>query len=203
MASTFRSLLRLAVAVIGVVSGGDTFGSWYAHSRAMFDGQQTEPAAYCLLKFMATWLTSWSGVPGGIFAPCLSIGGALRNDIAALTSYPHAPTLIALGLAGFLAAATQVPLTDFIIVMEMVDGHAMVLSLMACALIANAVPKLLGQPLYGALSQLQLTRLPAVYSQVTISMIIASNYVHRSRRVSKTSASGDAHERASQTNCWP
>ena len=97
------------------------------------------------------------------------MGHWATNDIAALTSYAHAPTLIALGMAGFLAAATQAPLTAFIIVMEMVDGHAMVLSLMACALIANAVSKLLGQPLYGALSQLQLTRLPAVHSQVTIS----------------------------------
>lgn len=164
----FAACCGLAVAVIGVVSGGDTFGSGYAHSRAMLDGQQTEPAVYFLLKFMATWLTTWSGVPGGIFAPCLSIGGALGNDIAALTSYAHAPTLIALGMAGFLAAATQAPLTAFIIVMEMVDGHAMVLSLMACALIANAVSKMLGQPLYGALSQLQLARLPSVHSQVAI-----------------------------------
>ena len=36
-----------------------------------------------------------------------------------------------MGMAGFLAAVTQAPLTAFIIVMEMVDGHAMVLSLMA------------------------------------------------------------------------
>lgn len=45
----------------------------------------------------------------------------------------------------------------------------MVLNLMACTLIANTVSKLLGQPLYGALSQLQLARLPASHSQVTIS----------------------------------
>ena len=157
----FAAFCGLAVAVIGVVSGGDTFGSGYSHSRAMLEAQQAEPTIYVLLKFMATWLTAWSGVPGGIFAPCLSIGGALGNDIAALTSYPQASTLIALGMAGFLAAATQAPLTAFVIVMEMVDGHAMVLSLMACALIANAISKLLGQPLYGALSQLQLARLPA------------------------------------------
>ncbi|HTH08783.1 MAG TPA: chloride channel protein, partial [Acidovorax sp.] len=29
---------------------------------------------YTLLKFIATWLTAWCGVPGGIFAPSLSIG---------------------------------------------------------------------------------------------------------------------------------
>jgi H+/Cl- antiporter ClcA len=65
-------------------------------------------------------------------------------------------------MVGFLAAATQAPLTSFIIVMEMVDGHAMVLSLMACALIASAVSRLLSQPLYPTLATLQLGRLPRV-----------------------------------------
>ena len=73
-------------------------------------------------------------MPGGIFAPSLAIGGAAGNAVSVLTGYGQAPTLIALGMAGFLAAVTQAPLTAFIIVMEMVDGHAMVLSLMACAL---------------------------------------------------------------------
>ena len=85
----------------------------------------------------------------------------MGNDVALLTHYLHAPALIALGMAGFLAATTQAPLTAFIIVMEMVDGHEMVLSLMICALIASAISRLLSQPLYASLAQLQLRRLPA------------------------------------------
>ncbi|UUZ51894.1 chloride channel protein [Massilia sp. B-10] len=68
----------------------------------------------------------------------------------------HAPTLIALGMVGFMAAVTQAPLTSFIIVMEMVDGHAMVLSLMACALVARAVARLISPPLYPGLARMQL-----------------------------------------------
>jgi hypothetical protein len=45
-------------------------------------------------------------VPAGIFAPSLAIGAALGNDIALLLQYPHASALIALGMVGFLAAAT-------------------------------------------------------------------------------------------------
>ena len=90
-----------------------------------------------LLKFAATWITAWSGAPGGIFAPALAIGGALGGDVAQLTGHFDAPTLIALGMAGFLAAVTQAPMTAFIIVMEMVDGYQLVLSLMACAMIAS------------------------------------------------------------------
>jgi hypothetical protein len=44
--------------------------------------------------------------------------------------------------------------------MEMVDGHAMVLSLMACSLIASAVSRLLSLPLYSALAEMQLQRIP-------------------------------------------
>ena len=55
-----------------------------------------------------------------------------------------------------LAAATQAPLTSFIIVMEMVDGHALVLSLMACAMIARTISKVISAPLYSVLAQQQL-----------------------------------------------
>ena len=58
------------------------------------------------------------------------------------------------GMVGFLAATTQGPITAFIIVMEMVSGHAMVLSLMACALLASGVARLLTPPLYPALAAL-------------------------------------------------
>ncbi|BCO25484.1 H(+)/Cl(-) exchange transporter ClcA [Rhodoferax lithotrophicus] len=156
----FAAACGLAVSVIGLVSQGQTFGSGYAHSRAMLEGHDDPHSLYVLLKFMATWLTAWAGVPGGIFAPALSIGGALGNDVAHLTHYANAPTLMALGMAGFLAAVTQAPLTAFIIVMEMVDGHALVLSLMATTMVASGVSRLLSVPLYGAQAQIQLQRLP-------------------------------------------
>ncbi len=158
----FAAFCGLVVAIIGLASHGATFGTGYAHSRAMLEGNNDTAPLYVLLKFLATWITAWSGVPGGLFAPALSIGGALGNDIAQLTSYANAPTLIALGMAGFLAAVTQAPLTAFIIVMEMVDGHALVLSLMATSMIASGVSRLICVPLYGALAHLQLQRLPQV-----------------------------------------
>jgi H+/Cl- antiporter ClcA len=154
----FAALCGLAVAVIGIVTAGATYGGGYEPTKAMLDGEPGTPAVYVLFKFLATWITAWSGVPGGIFAPSLSIGAALGNDVAWLTGAREAPALIALGMAGFLAAVTQAPLTAFIIVMEMVDGHGMVLSLMACALLASLVSKLLSPPLYPALAQLQLER---------------------------------------------
>ena len=154
----FAGVCGMLVAVIGVVSNGATFGSGYASTRLMVDGGAGISPIYALLKFLATWITTWSGAPAGIFAPSLAIGAAIGNDIAMLMAHTQVPALIALGMVGFLAAVTQAPLTSFIIVMEMVDGHAMVLSLMACALVATVIARVISPPLYPGLAQLQLPR---------------------------------------------
>jgi hypothetical protein len=78
----------------------------YDDTREMLEGSTTESPFYLLLKFVATWITTWSGVPAGIFAPSL------------------------------------------------------VLSLMASALVASGVSRLISAPLYSSLAQLQLQRLP-------------------------------------------
>ncbi|HEY6087301.1 MAG TPA: chloride channel protein [Burkholderiaceae bacterium] len=62
--------------------------------------------------------------------------------------------MIALGMVGFLAATAQGPITAFIIVMDMVSGHAMVLSLMACALLASGVARLMTPPMCQELAAL-------------------------------------------------
>ena len=148
-----------AVALIALATDGATLGSGYQYTRGLLDGTRSAPLVYAFSKFMATWFTVWSGVPGGLFAPSLAIGAGVGNDVALLVGNVDHAALIALGMVGFLAAVTQAPLTSFIIVMEMIDGHAMVLSLMACALVASLVSRLLGPPLYSALAQAQLGRL--------------------------------------------
>ncbi len=157
----FAASCGLVVAIIGLATSGGTFGSGYLHTRAMLEGSGEQSPFYVVLKFVATWLTTWSGVPAGIFAPSLAIGGALGNDIAGWTGHAQAATLIALGMAGFLAAVTQAPMTAFVIVMEMVDGHGLVLSLMACALLSSGLSRLVSAPLYSSLAELQLKRIPA------------------------------------------
>lgn len=156
----------LAIALIGLASQGSTFGSGYAHTKALLDGQSSPSPFYVLLKFLATWITTWSGAPGGIFAPSLAIGGALGGDVAQLTGHLDTPTLIALGMAGFLAAVTQAPMTAFIIVMEMVDGHNLVLVLMTCALLSSGISRLISRPLYASLAEVQLQRIPSFLAPV-------------------------------------
>ena len=61
--------------------------------------------------------------------------------------------LIALGMVGYLVAVTQSPITAFVIVIEMMDDHALVISLMATALIASQLSKLFAPALHDALSE--------------------------------------------------
>jgi H+/Cl- antiporter ClcA len=152
----FAAGCGLAVAVIGIASGGATAGAGYAPTRALLEGHGELPAIYTVLKFCATWLSAWSGLPGGVFAPSLAIGAGIGNDVALLTGVgPEAAIpLIAIGMVGFLAATTQGPLTAFIIVMEMVAGHAMVLSLMATALLSSGVARWLTPPMFSELATL-------------------------------------------------
>jgi H+/Cl- antiporter ClcA len=62
-------------------------------------------------------------------------------------------------MCGFLAAVTQTPITAMIIVMEMTDGHSMVLSLMACALLASLLSRMISRPLYSTMSTLMMRSL--------------------------------------------
>ncbi|MFL6694454.1 MAG: chloride channel protein, partial [Ramlibacter sp.] len=81
----FAGACGLGVAVIGIVSGGATFGSGYQTTRQLVEGHAQMPGLYVTLRLVATWLAVWSGVPGGLFAPSLAIGAGLGNDIAVLT----------------------------------------------------------------------------------------------------------------------
>jgi len=158
----FAAACGFGVALICVATQGAAVGGGHHHTRELLGsaaGDANAPLIYTWLKFVATWLSAWAGVPGGLFGPSLSIGASLGADIASLTGSPHLAALIALGMAGFLAAVTQTPITAMIIVMEMTDGHAMVLSLMGCALLASLVSRMVSRPLYPTLSDLMVQRL--------------------------------------------
>lgn len=148
----FAAACGLMVAVIGLVSNGTTNGSGYLATRGLLEGHAADTPLYTLLRLSATWFTAWSGVPGGIFAPALSVGAGLGYDMAQWFGQPATQSLIALGMVGFLAATTQSPITAFIIVMEMVEGQPMVLSLMTCAIVSSTLARTISQPLYATLS---------------------------------------------------
>ncbi|AGK48925.1 voltage gated chloride channel family protein [Burkholderia thailandensis MSMB121] len=149
----FAAACGLAIAAVGVASGGTTFGSGYAEARGLLDGREQLSVLYPFLKMISMVASYLPGIPGGIFAPSLSIGAGFGNLLHFVFSGMHLPMLIALAMVGYLAAVTQSPITSFVIVMEMINGHALVISLMATALIASRVSRLFVPPLYETLAE--------------------------------------------------
>lgn len=149
----FAAVCGLIVAIIGIVAGGATFGSGYSEANGLLEGGKPLSMFYPLMKFASMIGSYLPGIPGGIFAPSLSIGAGIGNVLHEIFSGLSLPMLIALGMVGYLAGVTQSPITAFVIVMEMINGHALVISLMATSLISSRVARLFAPPLYEALSE--------------------------------------------------
>lgn len=149
----FAAACGMLVACLGLATGGIVYGSGYEQTRALLEAEGHMPWYFGPAKFVATLIAYLSGLPGGIFAPALSIGAGLGNDLAPLLDQTIAPgMLLALCMAGFLAAVTQAPITSFVIVMEMVDGYSLVISLMAVSLLSSGLSRLISAPLYPTLA---------------------------------------------------
>ncbi|TCS35171.1 H+/Cl- antiporter ClcA [Paucimonas lemoignei] len=145
----FAGICGLLVAVIGWAGDGLSFGTGYEVTKQAASGALELPWHASITRFLATIVSYYSGIPGGIFAPSLAVGGALGATLSPLL--PDAggtAPFMALCMAGFLAAVTQSPITAAIIVMEMIDGHEMVIGLMAVSFIANVVSSRLSPELY-------------------------------------------------------
>ncbi|MBU6502827.1 MAG: chloride channel protein [Burkholderiales bacterium] len=145
--------LGLLIAVVGIASGGDTWGSGYDQARALLmEQKETVGYFYPLAKLGTMVLTYMAGTPAGLFSPSLSIGAGFGHVASALFPGASASAVVAVCMVGYLAAVTQSPLTSFIIVMEMINGSSLLIPLMATALISSRVANFFTPPLYDALA---------------------------------------------------
>ena len=148
----------LLISLFGYASNGLTFGTGYEEAKHLIDGGQAT-ASYPFYKLLATVSSYLSGIPGGIFAPSLSVGAGLGANLAEYMPYLPATSLVVLGMVGYFTGVVQTPITAFVIVMEMTSNSSMTLPLMATALIAKVMSKLVcPTPIYQALSEIYLNR---------------------------------------------
>ncbi|QFI65444.1 Chloride channel protein [Sinorhizobium alkalisoli] len=141
----------LATAVIGVVSGGATFGTGSEQAHAAVGG---EPLPFFFIgKLLAGFAAMSSGILGGIFAPSLAIGAGLGSSLSSLPGASIALGAV-LGMAGYFAGIVQAPMTAFVIVMEMTGHHQGVIPLMAASMLGYVTSRLISpEPLYHGLSR--------------------------------------------------
>lgn len=137
----FAAGCGLVVAVLGILSGGTTWGTGYVPASQLIEGGHLGlwfgPA-----KFFASVFTTLSGTPGGIFSPSLAVGAGLGNAMARLFAAPSA-AIVLLGMAGYFVGVVRAPLTAVIILMETTASRSMILPLFATALIADGVSALI------------------------------------------------------------
>lgn len=137
-------LLGGCVVAIATLSGTRVLGPGNLVAQELLNGQfGAWNLGFPLAKMAATLCTYWSGIAGGIFAPSLSIGASLGADIGQLFHDPVS-TCALLGMAAFLSATIQAPITSFMIIFEMTGHHQMVLPLMLSALMGFLVARMAG-----------------------------------------------------------
>jgi len=150
----FAAMCGLIIALCGLLSGGQTYGTGYEQARGMVEGHTTLPATYALLKFVATVVSYISGIPGGIFAPSLAVGAGLGETLSHVL--PSAPTgaVVLLGMVAYFSGVVQAPITAAVIVMEMTDNQGMTIPLLATSFLAFGVSRLVcRRPIYAALAR--------------------------------------------------
>ncbi len=147
------------LACLGLLSGQHTYGTGYDEVRDILAHGDSGYQGYVILKFLATLISYLSGIPGGIFAPSLAVGAGMGASLSHFFSFVPADTMIVLGMVAYFSGVTQAPLTSFIIVMEMTDNHNLILPLMATALIAHGISRIVcHESLYKALAERFLQR---------------------------------------------
>jgi CIC family chloride channel protein len=143
----------LLVGVIGFIFP-EVFGNGYEFIETVLMGDQLwhQPSWYLLgalivAKAVATSITLGSGMPGGLFAPCLYLGavtGGFFGHVAAmlLPQMHIAPGAYALvGMGAFLSAATHSPMTAIFLLFEITDSYEVIVPIMLTCVIGTAVAR--------------------------------------------------------------
>jgi H+/Cl- antiporter ClcA len=144
----------VVIALIGLVSGGSTYGTGYEQAKAVVTGTGTLDPLYPIWKLLATVVSYLSGIPGGIFAPSLATGAGLGANLAAWFPSAPAAAIVILAMVSYFSGVVQTPITAFVIVMEMTGNQSMLLPLMAASFIAYGTSTIIcPQPVYRALAK--------------------------------------------------
>ncbi|QDX28383.1 chloride channel protein [Sphingomonas suaedae] len=142
----------MLVALVGVVSGL-TWGTGYETANAVIAGDDV-PLWFGAAKFVTTLATAVSGLPGGIFAPSLSVGAGIGDMLRSVfPSYPPG-AIVLLGMVAYFTGVVRAPLTAVIIISETTASRGLMMPLLATALIADFAAQLVcKERLYHALAE--------------------------------------------------
>lgn len=149
----FAVVCGLGLAAAGRLSGGLAFCSSHAPAQGALHGTVLLPMTFPVLKWVATVISYMSGIPGGIFAPSLSVGAGLAYWFVPL--FPHVPisALAMLGMAAYFSGVVQSPITAAVIVLEMTNNIEMTVAVSAASMLGTAFSRIVcPKPIYAAMA---------------------------------------------------
>ncbi|MCD6187893.1 MAG: chloride channel protein, partial [Desulfuromusa sp.] len=134
--------------VVGMIGIGlpQVFGNGYEFIGTVLNGHHPWYllALLIIAKMVATSITLGSGMPGGLFAPCLFLGAVAGG------AYGHVMELIfpaadlsagayaLVGMGAFLAAATHAPMTAIFLLFEITDSYQVIVPIMLACVIGTS-----------------------------------------------------------------
>jgi len=138
----------LMVAIIGILSNGLSFGNGYVESTQSLAGVLHLPWLYYIYKILASYFSTFSGVPGGYFATSLAIGNGIGSFIYDIFAIANVQQCALLGMVAFLAALTQAPVTSLVMVLQITYSQTFTLPLIVACLVATWLSMALSRSIY-------------------------------------------------------
>ena len=153
----FAAACGMIVALLGIMTGL-TWGTGYQTAHDVIAGHDV-PLWFGAAKFMATLATAVSGLPGGIFAPSLSVGAGIGDLLRSIfPAYPPG-AIVLLGMVAYFTGVVRAPLTAVIIISETTASRGLMMPLLGTALMADFAAQLVSkEKLYHGLAQRFLER---------------------------------------------
>jgi H+/Cl- antiporter ClcA len=150
----FAALCGIIIAILGIATHGATYGSGYEQAKVLLHNEAAGSWTYTIAKLIATVASGFTGIPGGIFSPSLSVGAGLGASMASWFSTMPVAGAVLLGMTAYFSGVTQAPMTAFIVVLEITGRQSMPVPLIAASVIAAAVSRIIcPTSLYHALAK--------------------------------------------------
>lgn len=145
----YAGLVGATVAVL-LWSVPDLAGSGEAMTQRLLNGAM--PLSFLILIASVRWIIGplcySSGVPGGLFAPLILMGGVFGQIFAVCISpcvEADPVSFSAVGMAAFFAAAVQAPATGVLLVLEMTACWQLMIPMMTASAFAYITASAMGE----------------------------------------------------------
>lgn len=161
-------ILGILVTLVGFYSS-DMIYAGYTTISNLLEQQHSMQILFVLLvvRFILSIVSYLSGVPGGIFAPLLTIGVVSGMLFANFTKVIM-PNLIiesalfaVAGMAAIFSSTVRAPITGLVLAVEMTANFGLILPLIITVVSASVITTMLGnQPIYASLLERTLKHTP-------------------------------------------